>query len=174
VSNGKGHDYQANPDILEINKTGQLEYLHDIQNHKITSYVIWDHNSGENTVSIKNEISDQFLMWNKALQTGDPDSVVACYAPDAILLPTVSSKVRHNNEEIRDYFVHFLTKKPHGRIIEQNIRTHDNIAINSGLYTFSLTEDGVRADVAARFTFVYQKYDDGWLIIEHHSSILPA
>lgn len=125
-------------------------------------------------MSIKNEISDQFLIWNKALQTGDPDSIVACYAADAILLPTVSGKVRHNHDEIRDYFVHFLSKKPRGRIIEQNIRIYDNIAINSGLYTFSLTEDGVPADLAARFTFVHKKHEDGWLIIEHHSSILPT
>ena len=125
-------------------------------------------------MSTKNEISDQFEMWNDALQTGDPDNVVACYAADAILLPTVSAKVRHNHDEIRDYFVHFLSRKPNGRIIEQNIRIYDNIAINSGLYTFSLMEDGGHTDSAARFTFVYRKYEDRWLIIEHHSSILPA
>lgn len=123
---------------------------------------------------MKNEISDQFVIWNQALQTGDPDKVVACYAADAILLPTVSAIVRHNHDEIRDYFVNFLAKKPIGRIIEQNIRIFDNIAINSGLYTFSLTEDDVQTDVAARFTFVYRRHEDGWLIIEHHSSILPA
>jgi len=125
-------------------------------------------------MSTKNEISDQSVAWNKALQTGNPDNVVACYAAGAILLTAVSAKVRHNHDEIRDYFVHFLSKKPRGRIIEQNIRIFDTIAINSGLYNFSLTEDGVHADVAARFTFVYRKYEDGWLIIEHHSSVLPT
>jgi len=122
----------------------------------------------------REEISDQFVTWNTALQTGDPDEVVACYAADAVLLPTMSPKVRHNHEEIRDYFVHFLSKSPRGRIIEQNIRVYDNIAINSGLYTFSLKENGARADTAGRFTFVYRKCDDAWSIIEHHSSILPA
>jgi uncharacterized protein (TIGR02246 family) len=125
-------------------------------------------------MSTKNEISNQFVIWNKALQTGEPDNVAAYYAVDAILLPTVSAKVRHNRDEIRDYFTHFLSKKPIGRIVEQNIRIYDNIAINSGLYTFSLMEDGVHTDVAARFTFVYRKYEDGWLIIEHHSSVLPT
>jgi uncharacterized protein (TIGR02246 family) len=125
-------------------------------------------------MSRKNEISDQFMIWNNALQSGNPDNVVACYAADAILLPTISAKVRHNHDEIRDYFAHFLSKKPLGEIIEQNFRVFDNFAINSGLYTFSLTEDGVNANVAARFTFVYRKHEDGWLIIEHHSSILPA
>ncbi|MBW2604013.1 MAG: SgcJ/EcaC family oxidoreductase [Deltaproteobacteria bacterium] len=125
-------------------------------------------------MSTKNEISDQFAMWNDALQTGAPDNVVACYASGAILLPTMSAKVSHNHAEIRDYFVRFLSKKPLGRITEHNIRIYDNIAVNSGLYTFSLMEDGGRTDVAARFTFVYRKYEDEWLIIEHHSSILPA
>ncbi len=122
---------------------------------------------------MKNEIADQFGIWNQALQTGDPDKVVACYAADAILLPTVSAKVRHNHDEIRDYFVHFLAKKPQGTITEQNIRVFDNIAINSGLYTFTLTEDDVQTDVAARFTFVYRQDESGWMIIEHHSSLLP-
>ncbi|MBW2406544.1 MAG: SgcJ/EcaC family oxidoreductase [Deltaproteobacteria bacterium] len=124
-------------------------------------------------MSTKNEIQNLFVIWNDALQTGNPDNVVACYAEDAILLPTVSAKVRHNHDEIRDYFVHFLSKKPHGRITEQNIRIYDKMAINSGLYTFSLAKDGGHTDVAARFTFVYRKYDNEWLIIEHHSSILP-
>jgi uncharacterized protein (TIGR02246 family) len=121
----------------------------------------------------KNEITALFEQWNSALQTGDPDRVVACYAKDAILLPTVSAKVRHNHEEIRDYFVHFLAKKPNGRIDEGNIRIFGDLAINSGLYTFSLTENGASVEVGARFTFVYQKQQSGWVIIEHHSSVLP-
>jgi uncharacterized protein (TIGR02246 family) len=119
------------------------------------------------------DISALFDKWNAALQTGNPDRVVACYAKDAILLPTVSNKVRHNPDEIRDYFVHFLAKKPVGRITEGNIRIFGDLAINSGLYTFSLTQDGQTTDVGARFTYVYQKQADGWLIIEHHSSVLP-
>jgi uncharacterized protein (TIGR02246 family) len=124
-------------------------------------------------MTTKNDIADQFEIWNQALLSGNPDNVVACYAEDAVLLPTVSAKVRHNHREIRDYFVHFLAKKPTGRITEQNIRLYGNIAINSGLYTFTLTTDGTETDVAARFTFVYRQYGDRWLIVEHHSSILP-
>ena len=109
-----------------------------------------------------------------ALQTGNPDEVVACYAADAILLPTISARVCHNHDEIRDYFVHFLSRKPVGRIIEQHIRTFDPIAINSGLYRFSFLEEGIRTEVDARFTFVYKRHGDEWRIIEHHSSILPG
>lgn len=120
-----------------------------------------------------NEIASLFDKWNAALKTADPDRVVACYAPDAILLPTVSAQVRHNHAEIRDYFVHFCAKQPDGRIDEANIRMFGDIAINSGRYTFELTDNGQRVTVAARFTFVYRKSDTGWLITEHHSSVMP-
>ncbi|MBT6039786.1 MAG: SgcJ/EcaC family oxidoreductase, partial [Halieaceae bacterium] len=62
------------------------------------------------------DIVQLFANWNAALQTGDPDQVIALYAKDAILLPTVSNQVRHNHPEIRDYFVNFLSKQPQGVI----------------------------------------------------------
>ena len=60
---------------------------------------------------IENEITALFNEWNSALQTGDPKKVAALYESDSVLLPTVSNKVRHNHEEIEDYFVHFLLHK---------------------------------------------------------------
>jgi len=121
----------------------------------------------------RTEIAAQFGLWNDALQTGNPDYVVALYATDAILLPTVSARVRHNHAEIRDYFEHFLKKTPRGRITEQNIRLFDQIAINSGIYAFTLHDENGESELHARFTFVYQKNENQWQIIEHHSSALP-
>ncbi len=124
---------------------------------------------------MEKEILEAFEKWNDALQTKDPQKVAQMYdEKDGILLPTVSPKVRHNREEIADYFEHFLAKNPVGRIDEANIRIYGDIAINSGLYTFELdSEDGKRVDVPARFTFVYKKSGDEWVILEHHSSVLP-
>jgi uncharacterized protein (TIGR02246 family) len=118
----------------------------------------------------KNEITALFEQWNSALQTGDPKQVVALYAEDAVLLPTVSNQVRHNHEEIEDYFVHFLAKGPHGKIDESNVRIFGELAINSGVYTFTF-KDGVT--VQARFTYVYRWDGQRWSIIEHHSSAMP-
>tara|TARA_B100001123_G_C15136049_1_gene957442 strand:- start:35 stop:403 length:369 start_codon:yes stop_codon:yes gene_type:complete len=115
-------------------------------------------------------ISALFEEWNTALQTGSPKNVVALYEPNAILLPTISNKVRHNHEEIENYFINFLPKGPRGVINESNIRTFGNIAINSGVYTFSFNDGNT---VQARFTFVYQRNQERWLIIEHHSSAMP-
>ena len=119
-----------------------------------------------------NTILNLFNNWNKAIQTGNPEEVVKLYDKNAILLPTLSAQVRHTHEEIKDYFVHFLAKKPIGQINEYNIRIFGNLAINSGIYTFDF-EDGSSAQ--ARFTYVYKEVDElnNWIIIEHHSSLLP-
>ncbi len=118
-----------------------------------------------------NTILNLFDDWNKALQTGNPDEVVKLYDKNAILLPTLSPQVRHSHEEIKDYFIHFLAKKPIGKINEANIRIFGNLAINSGIYTFNF-KDGSSAH--ARFTYVYKKVDENnWIIVEHHSSLLP-
>ena len=111
-----------------------------------------------------------FDRWNNALQTGDPQQVAALYETNGILLPTVSNQVRHNHVEIADYFVHFLAKGPQGKIDESNVRIFGDIAINSGVYTFTF-EDGAR--VQARFTYVYRWNGQDWKIIEHHSSQMP-
>jgi uncharacterized protein (TIGR02246 family) len=116
------------------------------------------------------EILALFDEWNGALQTGDPQKVAALYATNGILLPTVSSKVRHNPSEVADYFVHFCAKGPHGKIDEANVRTFGDLAINSGVYTFSF-RDG--PSVQARFTFVYRWNGQRWMIVEHHSSQMP-
>lgn len=118
----------------------------------------------------QNEILSLFDEWNNALQTGDPKKVAALYESNGILLPTVSNKVRHNHEEIEDYFVHFLAKGPNGKIDESNIRTFGDLAINSGVYTFSF-KDG--SSVQARYTYVYRWNGQRWLIVEHHSSKMP-
>ena len=114
-----------------------------------------------------------FHRWNDALQTGDVEQVVSLYASDAILLPTVSNRVRHDHDEIADYFTHFLKKRPVGRMIEANVREFGDVAINSGVYVFALTTDDEVTDVPCRFTFVYRRQGEDWAIIEHHSSQMP-
>lgn len=116
------------------------------------------------------DISALFDAWNNALQTGQPEQVAALYAADAVLLPTISNQVRHNQQERIDYFELFLARGPVGQIDEANIRVFGDVAINSGIYTFTFN-DG--CSVQARYSFVYQWDGERWLIVEHHSSQMP-
>ncbi|KAG1678738.1 hypothetical protein FOA52_012777 [Chlamydomonas sp. UWO 241] len=120
------------------------------------------------------EVTAQFKLWNDALATGDPKKVADMYGPRAVLLPTISNRVRTTPEGIEDYFVKFLELDPVGTIDESHVRLlPDDVAINSGLYTFVGVKDGEPVTVHARFTFVYKKINGVWMIMVHHSSGMP-
>ena len=123
---------------------------------------------------MEQQILPLFDEWNAAIQSGNPDQVVALYATDGILIPTVSNQIRHNHAEIRDYFAHFLVLEPVATLDEHHVREFGELAINSGIYTFRFANplEGVNG-VTARYTFVYQWRGGRWLIIEHHSSRMP-
>jgi len=117
------------------------------------------------------EIAALFDRWNESLQTGSPRNVVAHYAEQSILLPTVSNKPRLTAEEKADYFAHFLENQPVGEINMRQIQTGSDMAVDSGIYTFTFAKTG--AQVRARFSFTYRRYGQEWLIISHHSSAMP-
>ncbi len=122
----------------------------------------------------QDEIAALFDQWNAALATGDPEKVADLYAPNAVLLPTMSNQIRTTRAEIVDYFTHFLESKPRGSIDRAVITVIDpQTAINTGIYTFELIRDGQLQNIQARYTFAYQKQNGKWLIVNHHSSTMP-
>ncbi|MBE8522120.1 SgcJ/EcaC family oxidoreductase [Amycolatopsis sp. H6(2020)] len=120
------------------------------------------------------QVAALFPQWNAALATGDPQRVADLYAPDAVLLPTVSNQVRRSRAEIVDYFTKFLQSKPQGVIEDEIVDVLDaDTAINTGVYEFALTKDGKAERVRARYTYVYELREGKWLIVNHHSSAMP-
>lgn len=122
-------------------------------------------------------VQQRYQNWCQAMGTarGDAKQIVRFYAPHAILLPTLSSKILINdNHGLDDYFAK-LTAHNQFKCTPQKIITQlfGSIAINSGTYTFSYRDDKHQLKkVPARFTFVYQKQNDKWMIVNHHSSKL--
>ncbi|BAQ47692.1 MULTISPECIES: SgcJ/EcaC family oxidoreductase [Methylobacterium] len=121
------------------------------------------------------QIEGLFDRWNASLATLDPAKVTANYAPDAVLLPTVSNVPRTDRAMIQDYFVHFLEKHPQGVINTHTIRIGCNLATDVGTYTFLVDgkKPGEHVVVPARYSFVYVLRDGEWLIAHHHSSAMP-
>jgi hypothetical protein len=78
------------------------------------------------------EVAALFDRWNASLATHDADKVTANYAPDAVLLATVSNQPRTNSAEIKDYFEHFLKRDPQGAIDTRTIRIGCNEATDVG------------------------------------------
>jgi len=121
------------------------------------------------------QVGALFDRWNKSLATKSPDAVVANYAADATLLPTVQNGPLVGPEAIRGYFVYFLKQAPEGQIDQRIIHIGCNIAYDIGLYTFTIDGDqpGTRKQVKARYTFIYAPEHGKWLIVHHHSSATP-
>ena len=120
------------------------------------------------------QVAALFDRWNAALATKNPDKVVATYAADATLLPTVKNGPLIGPGPIREYFVHFLEQSPQGRIDRRVIRIGCNVAWDIGLYTFTLHDaNGATRELHARYTFIYVPVHGGWLIVHHHSSANP-
>ncbi|NCE89396.1 SgcJ/EcaC family oxidoreductase [Pseudomonas sp. L13] len=121
------------------------------------------------------EIAGLFDRWNSTLQTGNVQAVIELYAPDAVLQPTMSNQVRTTPGQIKDYFDHFMALKPVGQINYREIsQLGSNVAVDSGVYTFTLTEPtGKIRQVQARYTFVYEQVGGQWKILNHHSSMMP-
>ncbi|MCW8154770.1 SgcJ/EcaC family oxidoreductase [Stutzerimonas stutzeri] len=118
------------------------------------------------------QIAALFERWAADVASGDPQRVVENYAPDSMLLPTVSNTPRQTAEAKLDYFEHFLALKPKGEIVSRMIMLDCNSALDTGLYSFKL---GDGSTVPARYTFTYKWFDDAkqWLITSHHSSAMP-
>ena len=118
----------------------------------------------------KAEVRNLFNLWNDALATGDPATVAKRYSKEGVLLPTLSDVPRSDFEGIKDYFVHFLEKKPTGKILEGDIFVGNNWAQDAGIYEFTFA-DGSK--VKARYSFVYVYENGEWMISHHHSSLMP-
>ena len=116
------------------------------------------------------EVESLFDKWNESLKTGSARKVADNYLSDAVLLPTVSNKVRLTDAERVDYFEHFLEKKPVGKIESRTIRAGCNKAMDSGIYKFTFADS---TSITARYTFTYAREGNEWKISSHHSSAMP-
>jgi len=119
----------------------------------------------------ESEIKSLFDRWNRAIQSRDVADVVALYAKDSILLPTMSNKPRLTPAEKEDYFRHFQHKLPSAVVDLRHIDIGTDMAVDSGLYTFTFAETG--EVVQARYSFTYKRIGPDWLIVSHHSSLMP-
>lgn len=129
------------------------------------------------TTSIKKEVSEVYHKWCKAIgeAKGDPKVVVKYYAPKATLVPTLHHKILINKDGGLDAYFAKLTSNEDIKCIpeENQIRIHGSTVINSGLYEFSFKNKDEKVLIPSRFTFVYEKFGDKWLIVNHHSSKMP-
>jgi hypothetical protein len=125
------------------------------------------------TSAAKDEIQRVGHQWTLALSSEKPAKIAALYDRNAFLYATFVDYI-HTHQGITDYFRQLMRNKDlKVRFVQQNIRIYDHTAVNSGLYVFSYHKNGKVISIPARYTFVYVLEPKGWMIVDHHSSILP-
>lgn len=124
----------------------------------------------------KEDVAAATARWGETLAQNDPDKVLTLYAPDAVLWGTLSPTVRADRSALRDYFVGAFKVLPGVKVSfgEQLIRVYGNTAVNTGSYTFSYSRDGEQKTLPARYSLVFVKEGQDWMIVDHHSSAMPT
>src|SRR6266446_3959061 len=124
----------------------------------------------------KEDVAAATMKWGETLGQNDPAKVFALYAPDAVLCGTLSPTVRADRAALRDYFVTAFKVLPNLKVTfgEQLIRVYGSTAVNTGYYTFSYIKDGETKTLPARYSFTFVKEGENWMIVDHHSSAMPA
>jgi uncharacterized protein (TIGR02246 family) len=115
--------------------------------------------------------------WSAVYSANDVDAVVAMYAPDAILLGTVSPVMSEGTEAIRTYFSALKGSGNTNRIGERRtILLDDEAVMVTGFYEFSGMKDGKAKARPSRFTMLVRKSGGQWLVAHHHSTphVQPA
>lgn len=117
--------------------------------------------------------------WGRAVSSGAPSTVLSLYAPNAVLVPTYGASILQGHKEMEGYFREFLAR-PNMRVMVTEVvmrRTGPNPVL-SGFYSFTWGSGGPKERAAARYTFVLQPKrapsgQIGWVVITHHSSVVP-
>jgi uncharacterized protein (TIGR02246 family) len=124
----------------------------------------------------KEEVAATTAKWGELFTDDNPEVIAALYDKEAVLWGTLSPKVRNTPELIREYFVGAYKALPGHKVSfgEQLIRVYGNTAINTGYYTVSFVKDGETKMIPARYSFTYVKRGKKWMIVDHHSSAMPA
>ena len=122
------------------------------------------------------EVGAATMKWAQTLGQNDPDKVVALYASDGVLWGTLSPTVRGDRAALREYFVTAFRVLPNLKVTfgQQLIRVYGHTAVNTGYYTFSYLKDGETKTLPARYSFTFVKDGENWMIVDHHSSAMPA
>ena len=105
------------------------------------------------------------------------EAITQLYQPNAILIPTFSSTICDSKEKIQNYFSNLITKEQLSISTQFCVETplHTHQILSNGLYTFHYLDTEGMVNHPARFSFLFTRKttDSPWLIVLHHSSILP-
>jgi uncharacterized protein (TIGR02246 family) len=109
--------------------------------------------------------------WSATFTANDAGALLKLYAPDAILLGTVSPVISESSAPIAAYFSRLSGSGNKNAVAERRTMVLGPEAVLvTGFYDFTGMRDGNPIATPARFTMVIVKRGNDWLIAHHHSS----
>ncbi|MEQ9301200.1 MAG: SulP family inorganic anion transporter [Cyclobacteriaceae bacterium] len=109
--------------------------------------------------------------WMTAVNSHDIDNLMKLYANEVIMIPAFSTRIRTNNDQVKDLF-RDLFEKNDLRVVPYQVSSQkvDGVKIDSGQYKIKWKSQGFEKTNDLRFSFVIK---DG-RIVSHHSSFEPG
>jgi hypothetical protein len=114
--------------------------------------------------------------FKKSYDERDAVAITKLFARGAIFFGTTMQKATTNSDEILEYFKASSARNPIASIDFENIEIFEiasNAFLFSGQNVFNSIRDGSKVSMAARYTIVVIKNEDGWRIAHFHSSRRP-
>ena len=112
--------------------------------------------------------------WKAAVESASLDDIMKLYDKNAIMISTFAQEPLTKHEQIIGYFKKVIVNPDIKVDIEDSHpRIFGNVAVNSGSYTLSYTQEGETVSIPARYSFVYVLQGGKWLIVDQHSSRVP-
>lgn len=122
-------------------------------------------------------VEDALARWVAAFAELDGATSAAVYALDGHLWGTIATQPAKGREAIRAYFDSGRQRARSRRVVmgEYITRVYGTTAVSSGRYDFhTVLLDGSSTLRRARFSMTFVNQDGAWLIVDHHSSEVPA
>ena len=108
--------------------------------------------------------------WQQNLNEGNLSGVLKLYDLSCVLIPTFSSDILTDHEQIKEYFINVIEVQKGTVQFQQNSFSEQKIMGNmyllSGKYFFNLIENEI---IPARFSFLINTINEN-PIMHHHSS----
>lgn len=110
--------------------------------------------------------------WAAGFNGCSASGIAALYDASATLWGTNASSLITTPEGVRAYFNAACGAQPPitVRIGERTTRAAGNWATSAGVYVFTRGAQ----EIPARFSFAMSRQDGRWLIVQHHSSLMPG
>lgn len=121
------------------------------------------------------QVENAILEWKTAVESGNAQAIADLYDKNAIMISTfVQMPITRHGDLLAYYKKVVANPDVHVEIEETHPRQFGNMAVNTGRYTLSYTQEGEEVSTPARFSFVYQLQNGKWIIVDHHSSRVPT